>query len=91
MSRKGTLTGGYYDTRRSRLEMQRQMVEQRERLEAAEGERAQLRHQLDHILSHSPSLPPPPSLSPSPFLSLSLPPLSVSSSPPSLSLCVLNS
>ena len=53
VSRRGTLTGGYYDTRRSRLEMQRQMVEQRERLEAAEDERAQLRHQLDHILTHT--------------------------------------
>ena len=51
VSRKGTLTGGYYDTRRSRLEMQKQMKEQQERLEAAESERAQLRHQLDHILS----------------------------------------
>ena len=49
MSRKGTLTGGYYDTRRSRLEMQRQMLEQKERLEAAERDRAELRHQLEHI------------------------------------------
>ena len=49
MSRKGTLTGGYYDTRRSRFEMQRQMLDQKERLEAAERERAELRHQLEHI------------------------------------------
>jgi structural maintenance of chromosome 3 (chondroitin sulfate proteoglycan 6) len=49
VSHKGTLTGGYYDTRRSRLEMHRQMMEQRERLEAAENERSQLRHQLDQL------------------------------------------
>ena len=53
VSRKGTLTGGYYDTRRSRLEMQRQMLEQRERLEAAERERAELRQQLEHIPPNS--------------------------------------
>ena len=49
VSRKGTMTGGYIDTRRSRLETQRQMTEQRKRLEDAEAEQAQLRYQLDHI------------------------------------------
>ena len=44
--------------------MHRQMMEQRERLEAAENERSQLRHQLDHILSftHAISFLPYPSL-----------------------------
>ena len=49
MSRKGTLTGGYYDSRRSRLEMQRQIWEHKEQLEAAEGEKAELRQQLEDI------------------------------------------
>jgi len=50
VSRKGTLTGGYYDSRRSRLEIQRQIVEQKERLEATQGEKDQLRGQIDDIL-----------------------------------------
>ena len=50
MSRKGTLTGGYYDTRRSRLEMQRQIWQNKERLETAEGEKADLKRQLEDIL-----------------------------------------
>ena len=49
VSRKGTLTGGYYDSRRSRLEMQRQIWEHKEQLEAAEGEKAELRQQLEDI------------------------------------------
>ena len=50
MSRKGTLTGGYYDSRRSRLEIQRQIVELKEKLEATKGEKDQLRGQIDDIL-----------------------------------------
>lgn len=49
MSRKGTLTGGYYDSRKSRLEMQRLIWEHKEQLEAAEGEKAELRQQLEDI------------------------------------------
>ena len=49
VSRKGTLTGGYYDSRKSRLEMQRQIWEHKEQLEAAEGEKAELRQQLEDI------------------------------------------
>lgn len=49
VSRKGTLTGGYYDSRRSRLEMQRQIWEHREKLEEAEGEKAQLRQKLEEL------------------------------------------
>ena len=50
MSRKGTLTGGYYDSRKSRLDLQRQMWENKRQLEAAEGEKADLRQQLEDIL-----------------------------------------
>jgi hypothetical protein len=50
VSRKGTLTGGYYDARRSRLEIQRQIVELKGRLEATVGEKDQLRGGIDDIL-----------------------------------------
>ena len=50
MSRKGTLTGGYYDSRRSRLEIQRQIVDLKERLETTQGEKDELRGQIDDIL-----------------------------------------
>ncbi len=50
MSRKGTLTGGYYDSRSSRLELQRLVWETKQRLESAEGEKAEFRHQLADIL-----------------------------------------
>ncbi len=50
VSRKGTLTGGYYDSRRSRLEIQRQIVELKERIEATMTEKGQLQQQIDDIL-----------------------------------------
>ena len=50
VSRRGTLTGGYYDSRRSRLEIQRQIVELKERMEATQGEKEQLQRQIDDIL-----------------------------------------
>ena len=49
MSRKGTLTGGYYDSRRSRLEIQRQIIEHKERIESTQAEKDQLRVQIDDI------------------------------------------
>lgn len=49
VSRKGTLTGGYYDSRRSRLDIQRQIVELKERLEATQGEKDQLGGQIDEL------------------------------------------
>lgn len=50
VSRKGTLTGGYYGLRRSRLEIHRQIVELKEKLETTQGEKDQLRGQIDDIL-----------------------------------------
>ena len=50
VSRKGTLTGGYYDSRRSRLEIQRKIVELKERIESTQGEKEQLQQQIDDIL-----------------------------------------
>lgn len=49
VSRKGTLTGGYYDSRRSRLEIQRQIIEHKERIESTQAEKDQLRVQIDDI------------------------------------------
>ena len=51
MSRKGALTGGYYDSRRSKLEIQRKIVDLKERLETTQGEKDQLRGQIDDILA----------------------------------------
>ena len=53
MTRKGTLTGGYYDSRRSKLENQRMIEELSSRLEELEGERSTISHQLQDV-----SLPP---------------------------------
>ena len=50
VSRKGTLTGGFYDARRSRLEIQSRIVELKAKLEATQGEKDQLRGQIDDIL-----------------------------------------
>lgn len=63
MSRKGALTGGYYDSRRSRLEIQRQIMELKERMESTLGEKQQLQKQIDDILASSPHPPPLLSLS----------------------------
>ena len=50
MSRKGALTGGYYDTRMSRLEQQRLVNEHTSRLAEMEREKAELKRQLEDIL-----------------------------------------
>ena len=50
VSRKGTLTGGYYDTRRSRLEQQRMITELKQKLEEEESERSSLKSELEDIL-----------------------------------------
>ena len=51
MSRKGTWTGGYYDSRRSRLEIQSRIVELKEKLETTQAEKDQLRGNIDDILT----------------------------------------
>eukprot|EP00731_Ephydatia_muelleri_P021107 Em0013g834a len=50
VSRKGALTGGYYDTRMSRLEQQRLVNEHTSRLAEMEREKAELKRQLEDIL-----------------------------------------
>lgn len=49
VSRKGALTGGYYDTRMSRLEQQRLVNEHTSRLAEIEREKAELRQQLEDL------------------------------------------
>ena len=51
VSRKGTWTGGYYDSRRSRLEIQSRIVELKEKLETTQAEKDQLRGNIDDILT----------------------------------------
>lgn len=52
VSRRGTMTGGYLDSRKSRLEIQRRIVELKGRLEAMQGEKEQLQREIDDILLH---------------------------------------
>ena len=49
MTRKGTLTGGYYDPRRSKLENQHMIEKLSSRLEELEGERSTISHQLQDV------------------------------------------
>ncbi|KAL5470715.1 hypothetical protein EMCRGX_G028721 [Ephydatia muelleri] len=49
VSRKGALTGGYYDTRMSRLEQQRLVNEHTSRLAEMEREKAELKRQLEDL------------------------------------------
>ena len=55
MSRKGALTGGYYDTRMSRLEQQRLVNEHTGKLAEMEREKAELKRQLEDILHLEPT------------------------------------
>ena len=50
MSRRGALTGGYYDSRKSRLEMQRTIWTLQSKLEEEETETAKLKKELEDIL-----------------------------------------
>lgn len=69
MSHRGALTGGYYDTRKSRLELQKDMRKAEEELGELEAKlNENLRRNIEHILSvidvrrrrpMSPSTPPP--------------------------------
>ncbi|XP_070540446.1 structural maintenance of chromosomes protein 3-like [Ptychodera flava] len=49
VSRRGALTGGYYDTRKSRIEMQRGMIDLRERAEQQEKTYEEHREKLQKI------------------------------------------
>lgn len=49
VSRRGALTGGYYDTRKSRLEMQRLVWEQKEKLQEGETEQSRIKAELEEL------------------------------------------
>lgn len=51
MSHRGALTGGYYDTRKSRLELQKDMRKAEEELSELEAKlNENLRRNIEHIL-----------------------------------------
>lgn len=53
VSHRGALTGGYYDTRKSRLELQKDMRKAEEELGELEAKlNENLRRNIEHILSH---------------------------------------
>ncbi|XP_071792675.1 structural maintenance of chromosomes protein 3-like [Asterias amurensis] len=49
VSRRGAITGGYYDTRKSRLELQSGILELRQKLSREEQEYEELREKLQHV------------------------------------------
>ena len=53
VARKGTLTGGYYDPSRSRLRIQHEIYKLRRSLETTEAEKAEIREQVEHILTYN--------------------------------------
>lgn len=54
MSHRGALTGGYYDTRKSRLELQKDMRKAEEELGELEAKlNENLRRNIEHILHTS--------------------------------------
>ena len=58
MSHRGALTGGYYDTRKSRLELQKDMRKAEEELGELEAKlNENLRRNIEHILSLARSRP----------------------------------
>ena len=50
VSRRGALTGGYHDARKSRMEAWRRVDEQKKKLEAEEAEKADLATKVQDIL-----------------------------------------
>lgn len=53
VSHRGALTGGYYDTRKSRLELQKDMRKAEEELGELEAKlNENLRRNIEHILSN---------------------------------------
>lgn len=54
VSHRGALTGGYYDTRKSRLELQKDMRKAEEELGELEAKlNENLRRNIEHILSNA--------------------------------------
>lgn len=51
VSRRGALTGGYHDARKSRMEAWRRVDEQKKKLEAEEAERHDIASKVQDILS----------------------------------------
>ena len=51
MSRRGALTGGYQDARKSRMEAWRRVDEQKKKLEAEEAEKHDIASKVQDILS----------------------------------------
>lgn len=51
VSHKGALTGGYYDSRASKLELHKSVKAFRSKLEQQEAECEQFKQQLDDILT----------------------------------------
>ncbi|XP_046850172.1 structural maintenance of chromosomes protein 3-like isoform X2 [Xenia sp. Carnegie-2017] len=49
VSRRGALTGGYYDSRKSRLECQRSLHEVRAKIDSCESQKQEIRKQLEQI------------------------------------------
>lgn len=49
MSRRGALTGGYYDTRRSRLDLQKSKMSLTEQLQVQEKEYTEHRSKLEEL------------------------------------------
>ncbi len=49
VSRRGAITGGYYDTRKSRLELQSGILELRQKLSREEQEYEELREKLQQV------------------------------------------
>ena len=50
MSRRGALTGGYYDTRKSRLDCQRSIQEVKSEIETYRTRHGEVREELERIL-----------------------------------------
>ena len=51
MSRRGALTGGFYDTRRSRLDLQKSKLELTEKMESQETEYKEHKSKLEKLES----------------------------------------
>ena len=50
VSRKGTMTGGYYDSSKCKLQLYQHVCEQRAKLEEAKQDRVSIVQEIEHIL-----------------------------------------
>ena len=53
VTRKGLLSGGYHDTRKSKLENQRMITELRGKIEQLHGEKSTITRQLQDVSKHT--------------------------------------